>query len=98
MGILDLVFAADLLNEQFGIQADMETQAPAFQGLFQSQNQGLVFGDVVGALAEILLPHRQHRAADIHQHGAGPAAAGVAPAGTVRKKRAMRFRHFSPGS
>jgi hypothetical protein len=46
------VLAGDLTDEQLGVAVDIEVGALESFGLFERVEESLVFGDVVGALAQ----------------------------------------------
>ena len=53
-GVLHFVDAFDLADQQFGIADQLQRLGAVLDGVFQSGDQSLIFGEIVGLVAEVL--------------------------------------------
>jgi len=52
-GILDLVDSFDLADQQLGIADQLESFGAMLDGVFEGGDQSLIFGEIVGLVAEV---------------------------------------------
>src|SRR5512136_438195 len=91
--VLDAVDALDLPDEKLRVKIDGNCRGPSPQGLLEAEEEGLVFGDIIGAVAEESLRGSYHLTALADEDGPGPAVAGVSTACPVGKKGQAFIRH-----
>ena len=86
-GILHAVLAAELLDEQLGIRADVQRPVPVVHRPRQGGQQAVVFRDVVGGVREAAVQLGDHRAVVAHNLHAVARGARVAARAAIDVRR-----------
>ncbi|MCK9295905.1 MAG: hypothetical protein M0P70_12565 [Desulfobulbaceae bacterium] len=74
-----LVQALNLPDDELGVKENLNAPAVQLRCLRESEYQGLVFGDIVGAGAEISALGDYFLALSVKNHDARPGISGIAP-------------------
>ncbi len=86
MGGFNLVGALELLHHQEGIGKDVKISDVQVLGQLQAQEEGPVFGHVIGGFPQITVILGPLVSAGVEEHGAGPGWPRIAPGGAVHVK------------
>ena len=86
-GVFDSIFAQHLFDDQFAVAANKEFASAELGGLAKTDDQGHVFGDVIGGSADVFTEGDQGRIVLGGENNADAGRAGISPAAAVEVER-----------
>ena len=92
--VLDPVLSAQLLDDEFGIQAHRQAPDAALASGLQTKQQPGPFGDVVGCNPEVLVNLLDRLPVGVEQNGCTGRRTGIAAGATVGEECRI---HSEPG-